>query len=153
MKSKYDRQALKLEFFQSDIDEVYNFLAGKFGEKTVKWNLKNKVKGWSKEKQEYKDKILQKALEKRAKEEAKSLEIPIDQLMKAKKAVISLFMQKLDKTLKQQKETDWEASFNVKEFEKILKVIKTELGEPTNISKTDATIKTEPIDESLLIQN
>jgi hypothetical protein len=36
MKSKYDRQALKLEFFQSDIDEVFNFLAGKFGEKTVK---------------------------------------------------------------------------------------------------------------------
>ena len=152
MKSKYDRQALKLEFFQSDIDEVYNFLAWKFGEKTVKWNLKNKVKGWSKEKQEYKDKVLQKALEKRAKEEAKSLEIPIDQLMKAKKAVISLFMNKLNKVLAQQK-TDENADFNVKEFEKILKVIKTELGEPTNISKTDATIKTEPIDESLLIKN
>lgn len=152
MKSKYDRQALKLEFFQSDIDEVYNFLAGKFGENTVKWNLKNKVKGWSKEKQEYKNKILEKALEKRAKEEAKSLEIPIDQLMKAKKAVISLFMNKLNKVLAQQK-TDENADFNVKEFEKILKVIKTELGEPTNISKTDATIKTEPIDESLLIQN
>lgn len=152
MKSKYDRQALKLEFFQSEIDEVYNFLAWKFGEKTVKWNLKNKVKGWSKEKQEYKDKILQKALEKRAKEEAKSLEIPIDQLLKAKKAVISLFMNKLNKVLAQQK-TDENADFNVKEFEKILKVIKTELGEPTNISKTDATIKTEPIDESLLIQN
>lgn len=152
MKSKYDRQALKLEFFQSDIDEVFNFLAGKFGEKTVKWNLKNKVKGWSKEKQEYKNKILEKALEKRAKEEAKSLEIPIDQLMKAKKAVISLFMNKLNKVLAQQKK-DEDADFNVKEFEKILKVIKTELGEPTNISKTDATIKTEPIDESLLIQN
>jgi len=152
MKSKYDRQALKLEFFQSEIDEVYNFLAWKFGEKAVKWNLKNKVKGWSKEKQEYKDKILQKALEKRAKEEAKSLEIPIDQLMKAKKAVISLFMNKLNKVLAQQK-TDENADFNVKEFEKILKVIKTELGEPTNISKTDATIKTEPIDESLLIRN
>ena len=152
MKSKYDRQALKLEFFQSDIDEVFNFLAGKFGEKTVKWNLKNKVKGWSKEKQEYKNKILQKALERRAKEEANSLEIPIDQLMKAKKAVISLFMNKLNKVLNQQKK-DEDADFNVKEFEKILKVIKTELGEPTNISKTDATIKTEPIDESLLIQN
>lgn len=148
MKSKYDRQALKLEFFQSDIDEAFEFLKRKYGEKLAKSSMKNKCKGWSKEKQEYKNKILEKALEKRAKEEAKSLEIPIDQLMKAKKAVIWLFMQKLDKTLK-----DKEADFNVKEFEKILKVIKTELGEPTNISKTDATIKTEPIDESLLIQN
>lgn len=152
MQKKYDRQALKLEFFQSDTDEVQDFLRWKFGEKLAKSNMKNKCKGWSKEKQEYKDKILQKALEKRAKEEAKSLEIPIDQLMKAKKAVISLFMNKLNKVLAQQK-TDENADFNVKEFEKILKVIKTELGEPTNISKTDATIKTEPIDESLLIQN
>jgi len=152
MQKKYDRQALKLEFFQSEIDEVFEFLKRKYGEKLAKSSMKNKCKGWSKEKQEYKNKILEKALEKRAKEEAKSLEIPIDQLMKAKKAVISLFMNKLNKVLAQQK-TDENADFNVKEFEKILKVIKTELGEPTNISKTDATIKTEPIDESLLIQN
>lgn len=152
MKAKYDRQSLKLEFFQSDIDEVKSFLSQKWI-KLNWWGIAKQTNWWSKEKQEYKDKILQQVLERRAKEEAKSLEIPVDQLMKAKKAVISLFMQKLDKTLKQQKETDWEASFNVKEFEKILKVIKTELGEPTNISKTDATIKTEPIDESLLIKN
>lgn len=142
----YDRQALKLEFFQSDIDEVKGFLT----DKKVTYNSVSRkyTKWWYNEKQEYKNKILQKALERKANEEAKSLEIPVDQLMKAKKAVIWLFMQKLDKTLK-----DKEADFNVKEFEKILKVIKTELGEPTNISKTDATIKTEPIDEDLLIKN
>lgn len=151
MKSKYDRQALKLEFFQSETDEVERFFQDKFKTKTD-WSIRKNTKGWSKEKQEYKDKILQQVLERRAKEEAKSLEIPVDQLMKAKKAVISLFMNKLNKVLAQQK-TDEDADFNVKEFEKILKVIKTELGEPTNISKTDATIKTEPIDESLLIKN
>lgn len=146
MKTKYDRQALKLEFFQSEIDEVYNFLAWKYGEKAVKWNLKNKVKGWSKEKQAYKDKILQKALEKRAKEEAKSLEIPTDQLMKAKKTVIWLLMKKLQDSIE-----NW--NINISEQEKILKMIKTELWEPTNISKTDATIKGEPIPENLLIKN
>lgn len=148
MKSKYDRQALKLEFFQSDIDEVQDFLKRKYGEKLASSSMKNKCKGWSKEKQEYKDKILQKALERRAKEEAKNLEIPVDKLMKAKKAVIWLFMQKVEKELLQK-----EPNINVKEFDKILKIIKTELGEPTNISKTDATIKAEPIDENLLIRN
>jgi hypothetical protein len=36
---------------------------------------------------------------------------------------------------------------------KWLNSIKTELGEPTSISKTDATIKTTPLDESLFIQD
>lgn len=147
MKSKYDRQALKLEFFQSDIDEVERFFQDKFKTKTD-GSIRKNTKGRSKEKQEYKDKILQKALERRAKEEAKNLEIPVDKLMKAKKAVIWLFMQKVEKELSQK-----EPNINVKEFDKILKIIKTELGEPTNISKTDATIKSEPIDENLLIKN
>lgn len=148
MKSTYDRQALKLEFFQSDIDEVKVFMETKYGQ--WKWNgtMNRNTRGRSKEKQEYKDKILQKALERRAKEEAKNLEIPVDKLMKAKKAVIWLFMQKVEKELLQK-----EPNINVKEFDKILKIIKTELGEPTNISKTDATIKAEPIDENLLIRN
>lgn len=147
MKSKYDRQALKLEFFQSDIDEVERFFQDKFKTRTD-GSIRKNTKGRSKEKQEYKDKILQKALERRAKEEAKNLEIPVDKLMKAKKAVIWLFMQKVEKELLQK-----EPNINVKEFDKILKIIKTELGEPTNISKTDATIKAEPIDENLLIRN
>lgn len=147
-KQKHDYKQLKLEFFQSDIDEIKVFIESKFGQWKRSWNFNKNTRWWSKEKQAYKDRILQKALDRKAKEEAKSLEIPTDQLMKAKKAVIWLFMQKLEKTLK-----DKEADFNVKEFEKILKVIKTELGEPTNISKTDATIKTEPIDEDLLIKN
>lgn len=142
----YDRQALKLEFFQSDIDEVKSFLA----DKNMTYNsVSRKYTKWRyNEKQEYKDKILQKALERRAKEEAKNLEIPVDKLMKAKKAVIWLFMQKVEKELLQK-----EPNIDVKEFDKILKIIKTELGEPTNISKTDATIKAEPIDENLLIRN
>lgn len=154
MKSTYNRQALKLEFFQSDIDEIKVFMESKYGQWKRNWTMNKNTRGWSKEKQGYKDKVLQQVLERRAKEEAKSLEIPVDQLMKAKKAVIWLFMNKLNKTIEKQKESkDGEANFNVKEFEKILKVIKTELGEPTNISKTDATIKTEPIDEDLLIKN
>lgn len=145
-KQKHDYKQLKLDFFQSDFDEVKWFITDKWLRYNSEWATR--TKGRSKEKQEYKDKILQQVLERRAEEEAKSLEIPVDKLMKAKKAVIWLFMQKLEKTMSQK-----EPNINVKEFEKILKIIKTELGEPTNISKTDATIKSEPIDESLLVKD
>lgn len=148
-KVKYDRQALKLEFFQSDFNEVRPFIAQRLHQDTtINKQLAQKTKGRAKEKKEYNDKILQKALEKKAKEEAESLEIPVDQLMRAKKAVLGLFMQKLNTAIKNKDE-----NINVKEYEKILKVIKTELGEPTTISKNDTTVRGEPLDESLFIQN
>ena len=145
MRGKYDRQALKLEFFQSDIDEVKSFL----NDKKVTYNsVSRKYTKWRyNEKQEYKDSILERALEKKAREEAKNLEIPVDQLKKAKKTVIWLLMKKLQQVI------DKQENINPQELEKILKMIKTELWEPTNISKTDATIKSEPLDESLFIQN
>ena len=79
--------------------------------------------------------------------------MPIDQLKQAKKAVIQLLMKKLEKSIKDAEDKKKPFDVNVAEQERILKIIKTELGEPTNISKTDATIKSEPIDESLLIKN
>lgn len=147
-KQKYDFKQLKLEFFQSDIDEIKVFMETKYGQGKRNGTMNRNTRWRSKEKQEWKSKVLEQVLERRAKEEAKNLEIPVDKLMKAKKAVIWLFMQKVEKELQQK-----EPNVNVKEFDKILKIIKTELGEPTNISKTDATIKTEPIPESLLIKN
>ena len=146
MKTTYNRQALKLEFFQSDIDEIKVFLESKYGQWKRNWTWNKNTRGWSKEKQEYKDKILEKALEKKAKEEAKNLEISTTQLKQAKKTVIWLLMKKL----KQAIDSDM---INVKEQERILKMIKTELWEPTNISKNDTTLKTEPLDESLFIQD
>lgn len=146
-KQKYDWNSLKLQFFQSDIDEVYNFLKWIYGEKAVKWNLKNKVKGWSKEKQEYKEKIFKKALEKKEKEEAKNLEIDMSELKKAKKASIKLLMKKISDII------EWWDDVNVKDVERILKMIKTELWEPTTISKNDTTFRWEPIDESKFIQD
>ena len=145
-KQKHDYKQLKLEFFQSDIDEVKVFIESKFGQWKRSWNFNKNTRWWSKEKQAHKEKILQKALDRKAKEEAKSLEIPTDQLMKAKKTVIWLLMKKLQDSIE-----SW--NINIAEQEKILKMIKTELWEPTNISKTDATIKSEPIDENLLIKN
>lgn len=146
-KVKYDRANIKLKFFQSDFDEVRPFIAQELHQDTtINKQLAQKTKGRAKEKQAYKEKVLEKALEKQAKEEAKSLEIPTEQLLKAKKTVIGLLMKKLQQNIE-----SW--NINVSEQEKILKMIKTELGEPTTISKNDTTVRGEPLDENLFIQN
>ena len=143
-KQKYDYKQLKLDYFQSDFEDVKGFMESIW--RSYDWNCRKQTRGWWKDKQAYKEKILQKALDKKAEEEAENLDIPTDQLLRAKKTVIWLLMKKLKESIE-----SW--NINVSEQEKILKMIKTELWEPTNISKTDATIKSEPIDESLLIQN
>lgn len=143
-KQKYDWKDLKLQFFQSDIDEVKEFFQRKFN--VYNRNIQQNTRGWTKEKQAYKEKILQKALEKKMKEEAKNLEMPVEQLKKAKKTVLWLLMRKIQQVI------DWE-DINIKDQEKILKMIKTELWEPTTISKNDTTFRWEPIDESKFIQD
>ena len=146
MKSKYDWKALKLEFFKSDIDEVEWFFQDKFKTKTD-WSIRKNTKGRTKEKQEHKDIILKKALEKKAEEDAKALELPLDELRKAKKAVLLLLVKRIRGAIED------ESYVSVNEREKMLKMIKTELWEPTNITKTDATIKSEPLDENSLIED
>ena len=119
-KQKYDWSVLKLEFFQSDIDEASVFIKWKLG--AFDWNIKKQIAGWQKEKNAYKEKILQKALDKQAEKEARSLEIPVWTLMKAKKMALT-------KIIKMMAEQDLDMS----DIEKGLKSIKTELWEPTNI--------------------
>ena len=66
--------------------------------------------------------MIQKALEEQARKEAKSLEIPVGTLMKAKKMALT-------KIIKMMAEKD----LDMQDIERGLKNIKTELGEPTNI--------------------
>jgi hypothetical protein len=82
-KQKYDWSKIKLEFFKSDIDEVKGF----FKDTYKVWNAQTSkmTTGRSKEKQEYKNEILQEALRKNAEKQIQSLEIPIEILKKGKK--------------------------------------------------------------------
>ena len=144
-KQKYDWKALKMEFFASEYEEAKGFIEDKLGK--WNWNIRDKTVGWSKEKQAYKQSIIDKALEERAKKDAKDLEIPLEELKKAKKAVLWLLIKKITKVIKE------EDVINVAEQEKLLKIIKTELWEPTNISKNDTTVRWEPLDESMFIQD
>lgn len=124
-KAKHDYPALKMEFFQSDIDEVKVFIESKFGQWKWNWNFNKNTRWWTKEKQQYKDKILAKALEKNALKQANELEVPVDTLKKAKKKAIIKIINYLNKEL------------NPSDMEKVVKMIKTELGEPTTYSKNE----------------
>ena len=144
-KQKYDWKALKLEFFASEYDEVKDFIRNKLG--IYNRNAVQSTKGRAKDKQAYKQSIIDKALEERAKKDAKDLEIPLEELKKAKKAVLWLLIRKITAVIKNEDE------ITVSEQERLLKMIKTELWEPTTISKNDTVLKWEPLDENLFIQN
>jgi len=144
-KQKYDWKALKLEFFASDYDEVKDFIRNKLG--IYNRNAVQSTKWRAKDKQAYKQSIIDKALEERAKKDAKDLEIPLEELKKAKKAVLWLLIRKITAVIKNEDE------ISVSEQERLLKMIKTELWEPTTISKNDTVLKWEPLDENLFIQN
>lgn len=59
--SKYDWAALKAEFFESDCLEVKSFFEGKF--KTYHSHIRLKAVGWGKERQEFRKKIAEEAVE------------------------------------------------------------------------------------------
>ena len=135
--TKYDYSALKLEFFQSDYDEVKSFLSGKW----VKYNTKRweNTRGRTKEKKERKEKIVEKALERKQNELAKKLEIPMEQLLESKKVTIQLTRKKL-KYYWDMKDSEIK-NIDLSDLEKIYKITKTELWEPTSVSKNENTNK------------
>jgi len=134
MKNKYDRPALKLEFFQSDYDEAKVFMESKFGQWKRNWTMNKNTRWWQKDKIEYKNKILEKALMDNANKQAKWLEIPMEQLSIAKKnAVIKVIKQMMDKDL------------DLVDLERTIKIIRTEMWLPTTYSKNE-NMNTEKIE-------
>lgn len=133
MKSKYDRPAIKLEFFESEHDEVESFFQDKFKTKTD-WSIRKNTKWRPKEKQELKTRIVEKAIQKNAEKQAKELSVPLEELMKWKKAILQLLLLQVSKYVKDSKWDDWTIKeVDVSDAEKILKMFKTELWEPATI--------------------
>ena len=131
MKSKYDRPALKLEFFESE--HVEAFFKDKWKTWTD-WSTRKNTKWRAKEKQERKAKIIEKAIQKNAEKQAKELSIPLEELMKWKKAIIQLLLLQVSKYVRDSKWEDWEIKeIDVWNAEKILRMFKTELWEPATI--------------------
>lgn len=134
MKSKYDYAQLKLEFFESNIDEVREFFLQKFDQDTAnnKQLAKNTKWRW-KEKQELKAKIVEDAIQRNAKKQAKELSVPLEDLMKWKKAVLQLLLKQVSRFVQSNQNDKNPKDIDVSDAEKILKMFKTELGEPATI--------------------
>lgn len=131
----FDYNALKLEYFQSEIDEIKGFWVAK----GLKYNSKvgEHTKGRWQEKQKRKDAIIQKALERKKNEIAKKLEIPVEDLFAIKKQAIELMKAKLNQYAKKRKENPDDTPINIKDVDKIRKMSKTELWEPTIVAKNE----------------
>ena len=130
--TNFDYNALKLEYFQSDIDEIKWFRLAK----GLKYNSRVSVytKWRWEEKKKRRDWIVEKALAKKQNELAKKLEISVDELLQAKRTVIDLLQVKLKQSL--EKIDDW-WSITMRDLETIWRMTKTELWEPTVVSKNE----------------
>lgn len=133
--TKFDYNALKLEYFQSEIDEIKWFRL----DKGLNYNSRvaTMTKGRGQEKQKRKDAIIQKALERKKNEIAKKLEIPVEDLFAIKKQAIELMKAKLNQYAKKRKENPDDTPINIKDVDKIRKMSKTELWEPTIVAKNE----------------
>lgn len=136
----FDYNALKLEYFMSDIPEVKRFWI----EKGLKYNTQvgEHTKGRGKEKQKRLDDITAKALEREKNKIARKLEIPVEELFNTKKKAIALMRRKLDQYVnKVDKATpDEDVPINIKDVEKIRKMTKVELWEPTIVAQNQWSV-------------
>lgn len=142
-KRKYDWTELKLQYFQSEEDDIKAFFKLSWSS-NLDWNTIKKTKWWSKEKQAYKEKIIKKALEENAKKRAKELQIPIETLQLWKKNALVWIMN--DLTKKSDK-------MSMSDKVKWLNALKTELWEPTTVSKNENINKNEPLDVNDFIRD
>lgn len=137
MQFKYDRPALKLEFFESDFEDVQTFFQQVYNKETANnGQIAIKTKWRAKEKQERKEKIVEKALAKRQAQLAKKMEISVDELLQAKRDIVDLLKVKLEEYFNDLDENG-KSKINVKDLKTLREMTKTELWEPTTIQKNE----------------
>lgn len=101
MKKKWDWNRLKADFLVSEFDDVKSFLDQlNINYTSINWKY---FKWWAKEKQEFKQKIINQALEDAAKKKAKDIELDIDDLKFLESWVVKVAKQKLIKHSKWKK--------------------------------------------------
>lgn len=125
-KQKYDYSALKLEFIKSDFDEIKSFITHKWLKYSAeRWR---RTKWWAKEKLEYKNQIVEKALLKNAEKTANSLELPMEQLTIAKKNAVVKVIQKMMGN-----------DLDMSDMERAIKILRTEMWLPNSYAKNENT--------------
>lgn len=78
--------------------------------------------------------IAEEAIRMNAQKQIKELQVPLDELMKWKKAIIQLLLLQVSKYVNESKNQDWTINeIDINNAEKILRMFKTELWEPNTI--------------------
>lgn len=127
MANKHDWPVIKMEYFQSENDDLKSFLSQK-GIRLNGWWIAKKTKWWFKEKTEYKAKIVEKALLKNAEKTANSLELPMEQLTIAKKNAVVKVIQKMM----------W-SDLDMTDMERAIRILRTEMWLPNSYAKNENT--------------
>ncbi len=133
-RQKYNYPKLKAEFLKSDFDEVKSFITHKW----LKYSAERgrRTKGWAKEKQENDNKALIKATEDAIAKKASALEIPMEELSIAKKNAVTKVINMM---------MDDKKPLDVADIERVVKIIRTEMGLPNTYSKNE-NMNTEKIE-------
>jgi len=125
-KQKYDYNKIKMEFMQSDFDEVKWFIIDKWLIYNSWWATR--TKWWAKEKQKLKEKILAKATQNAITKQAKELELPMEQLTIAKKNAVVKVIQKMMGN-----------DLDMADMERAIKILRTEMWLPNSYAKNENT--------------
>lgn len=139
-RTKYDWDMLKKEFFESNFLEAKTFLRWRLGgKKGLTTNMEKHIKGWTKEKREWKRKIIEKALAEIENDLVEKAKITIEDLLLHKKIIFALDNKYLhilakiaDNKPLDKSELDFLKQYKVS-LKEIYKRIQAELGEPTKV--------------------
>ena len=143
-KQKYDWEKIKMEFMLSEYDEVAPFMKQRYNQDTtINKQVAKMTKWWWKEKQEYKQKIYEKALKKKWNETAKE----ISDIAKRYEMLDEEFIAWMEQQFEENKRTPKKGEKVRKLFSgdilNMWKISRTERWLPVNISKVEQTNKEE----------
>lgn len=139
VKQKYNRIALKREYLESDILELAERIRQKFGGGNGTINLN--TCWWREMKDRHIEERERKALEASEKAKIKALMIPKSKYYEMKKELIEGMMDAITIEMKKIKAWEW----SVIALRELLRMVKTELLEPYNITQTTNKIENEEL--------
>ena len=140
-KQKRDYDKIKMEFMLSDFDEVKSYI-------THKWIIYNaectrRTKWWTKEKQEYKQKIYEKALKKKWNETAKEISDIAKRYEMLDEEFISWMERQFEEERKTPKKGEKKRRLFSNDIMNMRKISRSERWLPTSYSKVEQTNKDE----------
>lgn len=141
-----DWTQLKWEYFKDTEESVSGFLRKKFGIKRPSTKEKRRTKWWAQEKLDFLNKTLEWAKTTLQNKIWDAYQVPIEQLNNLKKSIFDILLARLSQVSQKIKvEVDPNTGerklvvlgdIPTKELVEILKVVKTEMWEPTNINQS-----------------